>query len=243
MSFSNRRIRWYLIGAFLFLGAHFAKGDFVFEIDMDVDQPGVQSTRQVASGESVFVDLRLRINGTRSLSAYSLGIVFDSERIQVNSVSIPSRPPGFSQVGEIEIDNNNGIVRPFAALNFNPSNDLGAGYSGIVARMNMVTQFTSVNQTADVKPLFQNILDGVLTGDNSLALPADGSVLFYGGSFSGVTAVPEPTSLLLVTSAAGMMLVRRRWRSLFSNTKTGEDGIEDVVSIDGTRDTADRINC
>jgi hypothetical protein len=223
----NMQVRWYFIGVLLLFGAHSVNADFIFEFDMDLDQPGVQSTRQVASGESVFVDLRLRINGVSSLSAYSLGMIFDSGQIQVTGVTTPSRPLGFSQVGAINVDNVNGIVRPFAALNFNTDNDLGAGYSGIVARMNLVAHFSNVNQTAELKPLFQNILDGVLTSDNLMALPGntpgDGGVFFNGGSLSGVTAVPEPTSLLLVSTATGMMLIRRRWRQLLANTKPSKN--------------------
>jgi len=226
MFFLNMQIRWNFIGVLMLLGTSSAKADFIFEIDMDLEQPGVQATRQVVAGQAIDVGLLLRINGTSSLAAFSLGMNFDPSRVQVNSVDIPERPTGFEQVSEVSVDNVNGRVRPLDALNVNPANDL-VSFSGIIARMNLVAQYAGDSQVTSINPQFQNILDGVLPTDNSEVTwgttPGDGGVFFYGGTLSGVTAVPEPTSLLLASTAAGIMFLRRRWRQLLANTKPSKN--------------------
>jgi hypothetical protein len=194
-----------------------AQADFIFEIDMNLDKPGVQSVRQAESGEQFDVGLLLTLTGTSSLAAFSMGLLFDTSELYVNSVDVSGRPLGFGQEGGIAVDNANGTVGPIKGLNLSSANDLQPGYTGYLARLNITALTPDDSPSVDLQPYFRSILDGVLKSDNFEApfgnTPGDGGVFFYGGRLTSVTAVPEPTSLVLVTVAGVASLVRfRRFR-------------------------------
>lgn len=199
------------------------KADFVFEIDMDLHQSGVQSVRQAASGETFDIGLLLTLNGSSALAAFAMAIQFDASELRVNSVDISGRPTGFAQDDSVSINNTTGVVEPISGLNWNSINDLQPGYSGYLARLNVTTLFPDDSLSHDLRPYFRSSLDGVLRSDNFAAplgvTPGDGGVFFYGGRISGVTAVPEPTSLVLVTAVGVFGLVRSRRHLLRGLTK------------------------
>lgn len=196
----------YLLFVFLFFCTPITgKADFIFAMDMDLTVGGIQSSRSVSAGANFDAALILLLDGGSEVSGFSLGASFDPTVMQIQSVDVSGRPTDFENVNPVTVDNVNGIVRPFDG--FSTSN-LSAAET-VLATFNISAASPLSNLMGSFSPEFQQVgFDGVSEGafpfDNAPlgVTPGDGGVFFQAGTLN-VSAVPEPSTLLMVSLAGG----------------------------------------
>jgi hypothetical protein len=187
------------------------KAGLIFEIDLD-PAIGIQNTRAVAPGDTVTADVWLSIDGTTSLSSYSFSMSWNVAELNATGRN-ESRPPGMSPValpGLKTFNQATGKAFYFDGFTF----DAGptSGFSQRIATMTFnATNPTGLSTEIDVSLGAFNVgVDAFFdNGGNPI-----GQVTFRGGS---ITAVPEPSTLILVglaASSTGAVAWRKRKRLL-----------------------------
>ena len=195
--------------AFLFFCNH-VYADIVFQIDMDTTVAGIQSTRSVDSGTTFDVDLIMRLTNSSTVSAFSLGVNFDRNEVQVTSVNTSVRPNGFGQVNTLVFDNNAGTIRPFDALAFS---SLDSNFSGLIGTITVNANNPITDALVDFTPIFSSPgIDGVLDGaGQTVPVGGAGGIFFQGGTLN-ITAVPEPSTCVLCSAVLSFIYVAKRRR-------------------------------
>lgn len=194
----------------------------IISVDWNPSAAGIQSDVSVLAGSNVTADLVLELTGATTLSSYGFSLRFDTNELNfVSRTETP--PPGFD-----EIDFSNPITEN-AGSGFAPIGDYGellrfdggAVGPGIAAPGQYIISsimFTAVSPSgtlSDVDVLagtFETLFDDLFDADGDSLLLA-GEVQFHGGSVSlqsGSTAVPEPSTFMLLLTGAAVAVKRLR---------------------------------
>jgi hypothetical protein len=214
--------RTFLVVAMCLLIEAPTQADIVFSLDMDSTTSGIQSS--VASNVGGNIQVNLFMSGTGnvdSVGAYQVSLRFDPTKLQITGGG------EITPVGWVETDTQLRLIgtqgvsnTPIAQLPGDGNayllrigSDIAVGPTTPFAPLLVGTfSFNVLNTTNnqltvglfEKTPLFQFNLDSVLNSSF-----ADASNTFV-GSTGTITAVPEPSSLLLGIAAIPIV---RRWRS------------------------------
>ena len=207
--------RFYLTVTYLALFcASAAKADLVFFADLDKDTPGVQSSRELATGQVFDVQIWLELSNSTSIDLYGVSVTYDKTELFLNlSNSFETPIPNFESFRDLSITGNGSFVEGIDAgtlanaVGTGPTAPAGSTVSFVVATL----QFTAINPngtSADVDIGFrEGVFDGSFDNGQQPLLP-----VFVGASV--ISAVPESSSvaLALIALALGVPTIRKRYR-------------------------------
>ena len=193
----------------LFIGAAIAglscasstNAGIITSIDLDGSMAGVQTTNVYVPGDIITANVLMELSETTSLSSYNFSVRYDpSELMFVSRSETPLQ-------GLSELDSTNGVDMVNGIITRIDGATLGNGPTAPFGPVSVATLTFSVLapiggiadidiETGRFDPEFDFAFDNAgneVTGDFT----------FAGASIQGAVAVPEPTSLIIL-SAAGL---------------------------------------
>jgi hypothetical protein len=190
----------------------------IVSIDFDTATPGIQSTNAtpVTVGSSITANLFMDMTAPTTLGIYTYSVSFG------NGLSLTGRTE--SAFGTlVPSDNTNPINNATGrAFRFDGS-DFGVGRTDPLGAFIGTLTFQVLGETNT--QILPGLFDPESTGGadsfyNAAGLDITNTVGFIGGSVN-VTAVPEPSTVLVLGTVAGLVCAGRAWkRRKLSNAKS-----------------------
>jgi hypothetical protein len=188
----------------LLSGSETSQAAFVYRMDLDIDQLGIQSTRSLEVGVSFTAQLVMDITNPSSLAIYHLSTSFSPSVLSASSpVNLFPAVAGWSSFAAPSLS------VPGQIRQITGDGPSITSFSAPIARFNFTATAEGVSTIQPFllpQPSDDFIIDGI-TFD--VADPAQ--ISFASGTVT-VTAVPEPSSLATMSIvAAAAVFARRRW--------------------------------
>ncbi|MDZ4849120.1 MAG: PEP-CTERM sorting domain-containing protein [Pirellulaceae bacterium] len=185
----------------------------VIRIDMDSVLPGIQSTVLALPGATITAGLWMELTSPSSISSYNFSVRYDSNELTFAS---RSETPG-NLTGLSEIDNGAAEAAPYTingvpgmVLSRFDGATLGNGPVGPFGPVKVAeVNFTSSAIAGDLLDLdivpgtFDTLFNEFFDNNGNFV---NANIQFFGGS---VTAVPEPSSMMLLGGATAALAWRR----------------------------------
>jgi hypothetical protein len=192
-----------LVGIVLSIGSETLYADLIVWIDFDPVANGIQSAKTVEQGQSLTANLVLAYNDVVGLDSYRFSVQFDNSGVSYTT-AISTPLANFSATAgppNITLPN---IVGPFEAASDQLFNGPSSIAPTVVGSVTFMAGLTSGNFT--IRPFEDPRFDGSFN-NNAAPVPV---VSFNAGTIR-ITAVPEPSSLILcLVLAVGMFNRDRR---------------------------------
>jgi hypothetical protein len=175
-----------------------------FAIDLDTNTTGIQNTRTVTVGQNFNVDLFIILSDGTSASSWQLSTQYSPSLL--NLVSRNEFNPGGMTESDTSNPTSGGLIR---RLGFDAQVGPTSPFSQSFARFNFDAILAG---TSTITPgFFETGLDGAFDNNFDVLTP-----VFAGGTLT-ISAVPEPTSLVLILAAlVGGLPIRKRLSNVFT---------------------------
>lgn len=186
------------------------KSAIIVSVDMDSATPGIQNTIESAPGSTITAGLFMELTGQTTIATYNFSVQYDTSELSL--VSRAETPSALTGLTELDASNpnqtNNGLLLRFDGTTFGngPAAPFGPVRIGEVV-------FNALNPTGGAADIditagrFEPAFD--LFFENNFNEVTN--VTFVGGSVT--TAIPEPSSILLLSLVGTCGAIYRRRRS------------------------------
>lgn len=193
-----------LYSALLLLFPAAVQAGLVIMVDLDSSTDGIQNSITVSQGADFTANIVLLYNDTVGLDSYRFSVNYDDAGLTgISALHFP--PVGFSEglAGPPVVGGT--LVAPFSGESNNPFNGPTSISAVSIGSIEFTAGFTSGTYT--ITPFEDLLLDGSFNNDGIQI----GSIAFHSGTVA-VTAVPEPTTIVLTIIGGSLLSLGARKR-------------------------------
>jgi hypothetical protein len=177
------------------------KAGFIYHVDLDPHQAGIQNSIQVISGQSFDAHLVLEMVCDIGIDSHAVSVVFDTQGLALNSAKNTPMPEFNTYVSTLNVKD--GLISSFQG----EAKTIGSGPVGYLLGTIGTFRFTAIGSGGvfEIKPFEDSIFDG--TFNNQLDMVS----VELMSSIVTITAIPEPSmfSMMLIGMAC-FATTRRR---------------------------------
>ncbi len=206
----------------ILLSAELLRADLLLAVDFDINQAGIQSNAVVDTNNKTTAWIVLYLTGDTDLYGYQFSVRFNADRLSLDSkddnppTNVNGKQFVESFTNEHSVSGSGGGFANYIEINrfdgkiLDPSNTLvitAADTSGGLVLGVLNFTLRGVGDDLLIMPGLFEPKTGIDAAPFDAFLGEISNVSFQGGT---ITAVPEPSSLLFVSAAAGLIWTMKR---------------------------------